>query len=163
MILLRCFLLICVLQFIGDDAIAQSPSKDPMSWKDILNKAGPPVQPPPQEPAYVHGPGNDPNPPKFTPGITPLPATDAPQQHPSQKRGELKVVNVKEYDALYVRELPTENSKIVGMIPPEATGIFSLGESIGQWILVRYDDTEGWVNMQFIAKENPPGATVDGR
>jgi hypothetical protein len=42
----------------------------------------------------------------------------------------------------------------VGMIPPDATGIIPLGESQGQWILVRFDGTEGWANTRFLSKEN---------
>jgi hypothetical protein len=147
--MLRYILLFCVLQGIADSAIAQSKTKDPMSWKDILNRAGPPVHPPgPQEPAFVPEPGDDifgPNPLKFSP---------PPDTRHSLQKGDLKVVNVSEYDALYLREIPNENSKILGMIPPDGNGIVSLGEREDNWILVRYDHIEGWVNIHFIAREN---------
>src|ERR1700730_18318442 len=42
--MLRCMLLICLLQVFGESAIAQSKTRDPMSWKDILNRAGPAPQ-----------------------------------------------------------------------------------------------------------------------
>ena len=40
------------------------------------------------------------------------------------------------------------------MIPPETGGVLSLGESEGNWILIRYDRTDGWVDTRFVAKEN---------
>jgi uncharacterized protein len=43
---------LCIFQIIFGSAIAQAQSSDSMSWRQILNKAGPPVQPAPQEPAY---------------------------------------------------------------------------------------------------------------
>ena len=156
--MLRYILLICVLQGIADSAIAQSKTKDPMSWKDILNRAGPPVPPPaPEEPAFVPEPGDDvfgPNPLKYPPKNAPVTATRPLDTDHSLQKGELKVVNVSEYDALYLRELPTENSKILGMIPPDGMGIIYLGERKNNWILVRYDHIEGWVNIHFIAREN---------
>jgi hypothetical protein len=162
-IMLRSILLLSVFLVFSDPAFGQSKTKEPMSWQDILNKAGPPVQSVPQEPTYVPEPGDElfgPNPPKFAPSTNPTPSIHDPQHQLLQQRGQLKVVNVKQNDVLYVRQLPSEDSKIVGMIPPEAIGIIDLGESNGQWILVRYDDAEGWVNIYFVAKGNAPGAEL---
>jgi hypothetical protein len=152
---------VCVLQFLGDKAIVQSKAKDPMSWKDILNKAGPqpPVQSTPQQPSYQAEPGDELfglNPLKVVPpekqGSFSKPQEERPQQR--EERGKLRVVNVGEYDVLYMRELPSEISRILGMIPPDRGGIQSLGKQEGNWILVRYDGIEGWVNIRFIAEEN---------
>jgi hypothetical protein len=133
--MLRSILLLSVFLVFSDPAFGQSKTKEPMSWKDILNKAGPPVQSVPQEPTYVPEPGDElfgPNPPKFAPSTNPTPSIHDPQHQLLQQRGQLKVVNVKQNDVLYVRQLPSEDSKIVGMIPPEAIGIIDLGESNGQ-------------------------------
>jgi uncharacterized protein YgiM (DUF1202 family) len=163
-------LIVCVLQLLGASAIAQPQTpwllaKDQMSWKDILGKAGPPVQSPSQEPAYVPEQRGDvvgPNPLRVPPPDSGQAGSTARTQDESpQKKGELRVVNVAKDDALYIRHLPTENSKILGMIPPEATDIASLGKIEGNWILVRYGNTEGWVNKQLIAKENAPDTAAE--
>jgi len=61
------------------------------------------------------------------------------------------VVNVGPNDVLHIREYATDNSPIVGFIPPNAQGITYLGESQGQWIFVRYEDqAEGWVNRRLV-------------
>ena|SRR5436190_8388826 len=75
--MLRWVVLICVLQLLGGSAIAQSKNEGPMSWKDILNKAGPPVQSPPQKPEYVPEPGDAL---KYSHrgSIAPLPAAPSP-------------------------------------------------------------------------------------
>jgi uncharacterized protein YecT (DUF1311 family) len=52
-IMLRYILLICVLQGIADSAIAQSKNKDPMSWKEILDRAGPPATTETPAPAII--------------------------------------------------------------------------------------------------------------
>jgi hypothetical protein len=39
-------------------------------------------------------------------------------------------------------------------VPPDGAGIVYLGERQDSWIRVHYEDTEGWVNIRFIAKEN---------
>jgi uncharacterized protein len=163
-------LIVCVLQLLGASAIAQPQTpwllaKDEMSWKDILGKAGPPVQSPSQEPADVpqqRGDAVGPNPLRVPPPDSGQAGSTArTQDEPPQKKGELRVVNVARDDALYIRHLPTENSKILGMIPPEATDIASLGKIEGNWISVRYGNTEGWVNKQFIAKENAPDTAAE--
>jgi hypothetical protein len=64
---------------------------------------------------------------------------------------ELVVVNIGPNDVLHIREYATDNSSIVGFIPPDARGITYLGESQGQWIFVRYEDqAEGWVSRRFV-------------
>jgi hypothetical protein len=52
-IMFRCTVSLCVIQLIGTSAIAQSQApwlqaQNSMSWKDILNKAGPPLPEPPE-------------------------------------------------------------------------------------------------------------------
>jgi uncharacterized protein YgiM (DUF1202 family) len=153
----RATVFICVAQLIAASAaLAQSrpAAKDPMSWKDILNKAGPLTPAPKQQDRYLSEPEDD----VFGPNPVRAPADNrmgpTEQSQREQQGDELRIVNVKENDALYLRQYPTEDSKIVGMIPPDATGIIPLGESQGQWILVRFDGTEGWANTRFLSKEN---------
>jgi uncharacterized membrane protein YgcG len=51
--MLRCILAIFLLQIIAGNAIAQSKINDPMSWKDILDRAGPPSNTEPSVPTLV--------------------------------------------------------------------------------------------------------------
>jgi len=63
---------------------------------------------------------------------------------------KLMVVNVTANDVLNIREYPTENSRVVDIIPPNATGVVYLGETEGQWIFVSYDRAKGWVSRRFV-------------
>src|ERR1700730_17829054 len=100
----RATVFICVAQLIAASAaLPQSrPAKDLMSWRDILNKAGPPPPATQQhDPARVPEPGEDifgPNPlrtPADNPRIGP---TEQSQHEQRTHGGELRVVNVKEND-----------------------------------------------------------------
>jgi uncharacterized protein YraI len=62
-----------------------------------------------------------------------------------------RVVGVAGNDVLNVREGPSPQSKIVGMIPPSASDVLVL-ESGGQWWHVLYNSAEGWVNSEFLRK-----------
>jgi hypothetical protein len=62
----------------------------------------------------------------------------------------LRVVNVAANDVLKMREYPTDSSRVVDVIPPDATGIVYLGEVKGQWVFVRYDRADGWINRLFV-------------
>jgi hypothetical protein len=63
---------------------------------------------------------------------------------------KLTVVNVEANDVLKIREYPTDNSHVIDIIPPNAKGVIYLGEAHGQWIFVRYERAEGWVNRLFV-------------
>jgi uncharacterized protein YgiM (DUF1202 family) len=63
---------------------------------------------------------------------------------------ELRVVRVSPNDALNMREYPTDQSRIIDIIPPDATGIISLGETQGEWIFVQYDRARGWVSRRYV-------------
>jgi hypothetical protein len=69
---------------------------------------------------------------------------------PLNKGATLNVKNVKTNDVLKMREFPTDNSPVIDIIPPDATGVVYLGESQGQWVFVRYERSEGWVNRIFV-------------
>jgi hypothetical protein len=62
----------------------------------------------------------------------------------------LRVVRIPPNDALNIREYPTDQSRIIDIIPPDATGVISLGETQGEWIFVQYDRAKGWVNRRFV-------------
>lgn len=70
--------------------------------------------------------------------------------------GTLRVVDTAPNDVLNVRELPTTDSKIVGVIPPDGRGIADTGERNGNWVFVRYRKVEGWVSRRFVYPETPP-------
>lgn len=66
------------------------------------------------------------------------------------------VVGVRMNDVLNVREFPTAEARVVDVIPPDARGIILTGERHGEWVFVRRDRAEGWVNSRFLAPEAPP-------
>lgn len=60
-------------------------------------------------------------------------------------------MNVTPNDILKIREYPTDNSRVIDIIPPDAKGVVYLGETQGQWIFVRYlDQARGWVERRFV-------------
>jgi SH3-like domain-containing protein len=63
---------------------------------------------------------------------------------------KLMVVNVTANDVLSIREYPTENSPVIDIIRPDATGVVYLVETEGQWIFVSYDRAKGWVSRRFV-------------
>jgi uncharacterized protein YgiM (DUF1202 family) len=56
-------------------------------------------------------------------------------------------------DTLNIREHPTAESSIIGIIPPDSRDVTILGEAVGGWMHVRYGQIEGWVSMKFIVPE----------
>jgi hypothetical protein len=72
---------------------------------------------------------------------------------------ELAVINVGPYDVLKMRKDATDDSPVVDTIPPNGKGVVYLGETQGQWIFVRYDRSNGWVNLRFVS----PVASQGGR
>ncbi|WP_082523950.1 SH3 domain-containing protein [Methylobacterium sp. Leaf399] len=71
-------------------------------------------------------------------------------------QGTLRVIDTAPNDVLNVREFPSTDSKIVGLIPPDGRGIASTGERNGNWVFVRYRKVEGWVSRRFVYPEAPP-------
>ena len=69
-----------------------------------------------------------------------LSSPDAFAQKPAST---LRVVGVKANDVVNVRELPTEKSRVLGVIPPDATDIQATGEVHGPWIFIRFENVEG--------------------
>ncbi|ACA17750.1 SH3 type 3 domain protein [Methylobacterium sp. 4-46] len=68
----------------------------------------------------------------------------------------LRVIDTAPNDVLNVREYPTAEARIVGVIPPNGRGIVPTGEVNGNWIFVRYRKVEGWVSRRFVYPEAPP-------
>ena len=66
---------------------------------------------------------------------------------------QMRVVNVAPNDVLNIREYPSGKSRIIGIIPPTGRGIEYIGEPVGIWVLVRFDNTEGWVGNRFLTPE----------
>jgi SH3-like domain-containing protein len=65
---------------------------------------------------------------------------------------------------LNVREFPTSDARIVGVIPPDGRGIVPTGERNGNWVFVRYRRVEGWVSRRFVYPGAPPvrrGGSLD--
>ncbi|WP_288586515.1 SH3 domain-containing protein [uncultured Methylobacterium sp.] len=68
----------------------------------------------------------------------------------------LRVIDTAPNDVLNVREYPTTDARIVGVIPPDGRGIAASGERNGNWVFVRYRKVEGWVSKRFVHPEVPP-------
>jgi hypothetical protein len=68
----------------------------------------------------------------------------------------LRVIDTAPNDVLNVREFPTSDARIVGVIPPDGRGIVPTGERNGIWVFVRYRKVEGWVSRRFVHPEAPP-------
>jgi len=79
----------------------------------------------------------------------PLPSTNTDQL---KEGARLRVEGVGSNEVLHMRQDATVASRIVGMIPPNATeGLIYLGEAQGQWVFVRYENrAEGWVERRFV-------------
>jgi len=69
---------------------------------------------------------------------------------PLSKGTELRAVGILANEVLNIREYPTDQSHIIDIIPPNATGIVYLGETQGQWIFVQYERSTGWVDRNFV-------------
>ena len=67
------------------------------------------------------------------------------------------VVGVKSNDVLYVRPKAGNLKKVVGKIPPGASGIRIVGKGkrVGKsiWVPIIYKGKRGWVNRRFLRKE----------
>jgi uncharacterized protein YgiM (DUF1202 family) len=88
-------------------------------------------------------------------GKAPLPPS---ANGPLNAGDKLKVEGVGPNDVLNMREYATTNSPIIDVIPPNSEGIIYLGETQGEWILVRYANrAEGWVNRRFVVRLTTPG------
>ena len=68
----------------------------------------------------------------------------------------LRVIDTAYNDVLNVREFPTADSRIIGVIPPDGRGIVPLGDRSGNWVFVRYRKAEGWVSRRYLYPEAPP-------
>ncbi|UHC17323.1 SH3 domain-containing protein [Methylobacterium currus] len=68
----------------------------------------------------------------------------------------LRVIDTAPNDVLNVREYPTTDARIVGVIPPDGRGLVASGERSGNWVFVRYRKVEGWVSRRFVYPEAPP-------
>ena len=87
---------------------------------------------------------------------TPVPA--APPAAPPKSTGPRFVVHgVAPPDLLNMRAGPSSKDEVVGTIPPDASGVVSLGASrqIGPsvWREVSYGGVRGWVNARFLVEE----------
>ncbi|SEG63743.1 hypothetical protein SAMN04488144_1317 [Methylobacterium sp. 190mf] len=71
-------------------------------------------------------------------------------------QSSLRVIDTAPNDVLNVREYPTADARIVGVIPPDGRGIIPTGERSGTWIFIRYRKVEGWVSRRFVYPEAPP-------
>jgi hypothetical protein len=90
---------------------------------------------------------------KTTPNVLRSYVTPAPLN----KAANLKVVNKGANDILTIREYPTEDSRVIDIIPPDGTGIVYMRETHGPWVFVRYERADGWVNRVFVEPIVSPG------
>ena len=86
-----------------------------------------------------------------------------PSTGPLSAGTELMVVGVAENDVLNIREYASENSRIIGMIPPDTKGgVVYSGDFQGRWVFIRYEDrVEGWVNRRFVRPVTRRGHRLD--
>lgn len=73
--------------------------------------------------------------------------------------GLYRVVNVASNDVLNVRAGPGADNPIVGIIPPDGTGIQITGPGTANgttfWVPIRYMAVEGWVNQSYLELIQP--------
>jgi N-acetylmuramoyl-L-alanine amidase len=72
-----------------------------------------------------------------------------------------RVVGVARNDVLKIRQGPSPNYQIVGVIPPNGQEVFVLDNS-RQWWHVNYNGTSGWVNSQFLTRDHFCGLPTCG-
>jgi len=60
----------------------------------------------------------------------------------------LRIVGVRSNDVLKMREWPIASSRVVGTIPPDATGVRALGRTDHEWAFVQYGNVQGWVGAR---------------
>lgn len=68
----------------------------------------------------------------------------------------LRVIDTAPNDVLNVREYPTTEARIVGVIPPDARTVTFLGDRRAGWLFVRYRRVEGWASARFLVPVEPP-------
>lgn len=97
----------------------------------------------------------------------PVPARAARQKkQPASRRADpakpervapptFKVVNVRNDDVLNVRNGPSADSDVVGMLPPGSRGIAITSRCQSRWCPVQLGTAAGWVNSSFLAAEAP--------
>lgn len=75
---------------------------------------------------------------------------------PAGAQHTLRVIDAAANDVLNVRELPTTDARIVGVVPPDGRGLVASGEVEDTWLFVRYGRVEDWVARRFVEPEAPP-------
>jgi uncharacterized protein YraI len=73
----------------------------------------------------------------------------------AQSSGTYRVVHVASNDVLNLRSDPGTAHAIVGILPPNATGIKVVGPCAEGWCVVQHGSASGWANMKFLAAEGP--------
>jgi hypothetical protein len=68
-----------------------------------------------------------------------------------------RVVNVAPNDVLNIREYPSNQSRIIDIIPPASRGIKCFAKTVGDWVLVRHERAEGWAYNRYLVREMPSG------
>jgi hypothetical protein len=107
------------------------PIKKPVAVAVLAN--GPP-QPPAAELDHSY-PTSD---------AAPLPTASLPKS--------FSVYGVGEDDVLNMRSGPSEDYAIVGVIPPNGSGVRMVGGCIAVWCEIQFRNTRGWVNRYYLAQ-----------
>ncbi|HEV2606199.1 MAG TPA: SH3 domain-containing protein [Microvirga sp.] len=68
------------------------------------------------------------------------------------------VVGVSYNDVLNLREHPTANSRITGVIPPNGKDVMWYGQRNGQWVWVEWQSVSGWAHSRYL---RPQGEQID--
>jgi len=72
--------------------------------------------------------------------------------------GYYKVINVPANDVLNMRDTASHYGSQVGQIPPNENCLPQLDQSYAsnsqKWVMIRYNNTKGWVNSYFLKKSD---------
>jgi uncharacterized protein YraI len=94
------------------------------------------------------------------PAISSLAPANSQIPSPMAPNGKatFKVIDIPTNDVLNIREQPTSQSRIIGVMPPNAAEIVYEGRRSddGRWLLIRYGDTIGWAASRYLQESSVP-------
>ena len=153
---------------------ATSPPPQSGSTKDAVAPAEPPApaSSSPLPTTSAAAAGQPPRPSAEDAIVPPVPArATPPKKRPAARRAAepervasptFQVVNVRHDDVLNVRNGPSADSDVVGMLPPGSRGIAITSRCQSRWCPVQLGTAAGWVNRSYLAAEerSSPGSAL---
>ena len=93
---------------------------------------------------------------EHSPVVRRLEASASPLEPPATEGTVYQVVNVENWDVLYLRNSPDPNVPQMGSIPYNARNVIFLGETArykkSVWYKVRHESQTGWVNAHYLQR-----------